>query len=102
MTTADAENRKPTLCQCRYAGFCSCRDGYALDADELEALIRPALHFKAQFDRFANTQGHVVQRQSLRVAARKLRNGGNVIPLRISLNHYVELAWQWNYPRLPF
>ena len=39
----------------------SCGDGYALDTNELEFLLRDAFHFEAKRDGFANALGDFIE-----------------------------------------
>jgi len=80
----------------------SCGDGNSLDSNELQWVFRPALHLQAQLYRFANPLRDLVQRPSLRVACRDLRNGGDVVAFLIAFNNDIELAWQRMCPRFPF
>lgn len=53
---------------------------------------RGAFCFQAKLDGFANAPGYFIEGTGLRVAARELRNGGDVIAVLFPLDHYVNLA----------
>jgi len=107
MAAFDAENREVGLSEGGNhfgpgdAVSGSCRDGHALDANELQILIRGAFGFEAQLYGFADTLVDLVEGPRLCMAPRDLRNRGDVEAFRVAFNDNVELAWHRACPRFP-
>lgn len=72
----------------------SCCDCDSLHTDEFKFLLGRTFHFKAEFNRFTNAFGDLIQRSRLRVAPGKLRDRGNVIAFVIPFDYYIELVLQ--------
>jgi hypothetical protein len=101
VAAADADNLKTApgqrgnqLGAAEREGCGSCRDCDALNADELKAPLGCTFHFEAQLDRFTNALRYLVERSSLGVASRELRDGRDITPFLIALNYDIELVWQ--------